>query len=140
MTRCWRLRLEDRLLGLKLNAAREYAELKDEVEQAIALKGEEYFRVECLKKVSQSLPEYPPGRPYYEELGEQRVAAGKYRSAIRYQSHMLPILRAIQDYASSTRLTLAMAGKPRPRKQGFDLCRYFLNHRLIQGPTMGHDR
>ena len=98
--RCWHLRLEDRLLRLKLNSAKEYAELKDEVEQAIALKGEEYFRVECLRKASQSFPVYQQGsRPYYEELGEQRVATGKYRSAIRYQSHMLPILRAIRDHA-----------------------------------------
>jgi hypothetical protein len=100
-SRCWHLRLEDRLLRLKINAAREYDELKDEVEQAIALKGEEYFRVECLRKVSQSFPEYLPGsRPYYEELGEQRVATGKYRAAIRYHAHMLPILRAIRDHAS----------------------------------------
>jgi hypothetical protein len=99
--RCWHLRLEDRLLRLKLNAAREYAELRDEVEQAIGLKGEEYFRIECLRKVTQPFLEHQQGyRPYYEELGEQRVAAGKYRSAIRYQSHMLPILRAIQDHAS----------------------------------------
>ena len=98
--RCWHLRLEDRLLRLKLDSAREYAELKDEVEQALALKGEEYFRIECLRKVTQSFLEYPQGyRPYYEELGERRVAAGKYRSAIRYQAHMLPILRGIQDYA-----------------------------------------
>ena len=57
--------------------------------------------MQCLKKIAQSFPEYPPGtRPYYEELGEQRVAAGEYLCAIRYQTHMLPILRAIQDYAS----------------------------------------
>lgn len=98
---CWHLRLEDRLLRLKLDAAREYEELRDEVEQAIAQKGGEYFRVECLRKVTRSFLEYQPGyRPYYEELGEQRVATGKYRTAIRYQSHMLPILRAIQDHGS----------------------------------------
>jgi hypothetical protein len=99
--RCWHLRLEDRLLRLKLNAAREYTELRDEVEQAIALKGEEYFRVECLRKATQSVVDHPSGyRPYYEELGESRVATGKYRTAIRYRSHMLPLLRAIQDHAS----------------------------------------
>ena len=38
-------------------------------------------------------------RPYYEKLGEQRVAAGKYRYTIRYESHMAPLLNAIRDYA-----------------------------------------
>jgi hypothetical protein len=99
-SRCWHLRLEDCLLGLKLDAAKKYVELKDEIEQAVALKGEEYFRIECLRKVTQPFlalkQEY---QPYYEKLGNQRVDAGKYRSAIRYQSHMLPILRAIEDYA-----------------------------------------
>jgi hypothetical protein len=99
-SRCWHLRLGDRLLGLKLDTALGYAELKDEVEQAIASKGVEYFRVECLRKVTQSFlalkQEY---QPHYEKLGDQRVAAGKYRFAIRYKSHMLPILRAIEDHA-----------------------------------------
>jgi hypothetical protein len=98
---CWHLRLGDRLLRLKLDAAREYAELRSEVEQAVALKGKEYFRIECLRKAA-SITEHPKEhRPHYEKFGEQRVAAGKYRAAIRYESHMLPVLRAIQDHAAT---------------------------------------
>ncbi|HEX3351902.1 MAG TPA: hypothetical protein VHS34_03700 [Terriglobales bacterium] len=41
---CWHLRLEDRLLRLKLDAARGYAGLQLEVEQAIALKGGGIFQ------------------------------------------------------------------------------------------------
>jgi hypothetical protein len=50
--RCWHFRLGDRMLRLKLDAAVGYVELRDEVEQAIALKGEEYLRIECLRKVT----------------------------------------------------------------------------------------
>ncbi len=97
--RCWHLRLEDRLLRLKLDAARDYAEMRDEVERAIALKGEEYFRLECLRQVPDPFLETWRGyRPYYEQLGEQRVAAGKYSYTIRYESHMAPLLNAIRDY------------------------------------------
>jgi hypothetical protein len=98
--RCWHLRLGDGLLGLKLDAAKNYAELRAEVEQAIALKGEEYFRIECFRKVASPFLEFRWGyKPYYEQLGEQRVATGKYCSAILYQSHMSPLLNGIRDHA-----------------------------------------
>jgi hypothetical protein len=98
--RCRHLRLENKVLRLKLEAARDYAELREEVEHAIAAKGEEYFRIECLRKVTCPFLETQRGyRPYYEQLGEERVASGTYRSAIRYELHMAPILKGIQDYA-----------------------------------------
>jgi hypothetical protein len=101
-SQCWHLRLGDRLLRLKLDAAREYAELRSEIERALAQKGEEYFRIECLRKAAPSIIENLKGqRPYYETIGEQRVAAGKYRAAIRYESHILPVLRAIQDHGAT---------------------------------------
>ena len=88
------------MLRLKLDAAVGYAELRDEVEQAIALKGEEYLRIECLRKVTNPFLESQRGyQPYYEQVGEQRVASGKYRSAIRYAVHMLPILNGIREHA-----------------------------------------
>jgi hypothetical protein len=37
-------------------------------------------------------------KPYYEIHGEERVAQEKYTSVIRYQQHMLPILRAVRNY------------------------------------------
>jgi hypothetical protein len=99
--RCSHLRLSDKLLALKLDAAREYVELRDLVEQALGEKGEEYFRIECLRQITQPFLEPEPGyKPYYEKLGEQRVAAGKYCSPIRYALHMVPILRGIQEHAT----------------------------------------
>lgn len=97
--RCWHLRLGDGTLRLKLDAAKDYAELREEVEQAIAMKGEEYFRIECLRKVTSPFLESRRGyKPYYEQMGEQRVATGKYSSAIQYQSHMSPLLSSIRGH------------------------------------------
>jgi hypothetical protein len=102
--RCWHLRLDDALLKTKLRAAADYTELKAEIRQAIASKGEEYFRIECLRSVTApvTMPSFESGlgpKPYYEAFGEQRVAAGKYGCVIRYEQHMLPILRAVREYA-----------------------------------------
>ncbi len=98
--RCWHMQLGDGLLRLKLDAAKEYSELREEVERAIGLRGEEYFRIECFRKVSRPFLEFQRRyKPYYERLGEQRVASGKYSSAIRYESHMAPLLRGIRDHA-----------------------------------------
>jgi hypothetical protein len=98
--RCLHLRLDDPSLKQKLRAAREYEALKEEVQQAIAVKGEEYFRVECLRKVTDPFPELiSETKPYYETCGEQRVAQAKYESVIRYHDHMLPLLEIIRNYA-----------------------------------------
>jgi hypothetical protein len=93
---CLHLRLGDDLLRRKLDAALAYGELKDEVEKAIASRGEEYFRIECLRKVSSpAMEDGPAEKPFYETWGEQRVAEGGYTSVIRYQQHMLPVLDAL---------------------------------------------
>jgi hypothetical protein len=106
--RCLHLRLEDSLLKAKLRAAADYTALKAEIGQAIALKGEEYFRIECLRKITQPLLAFSgesksATKPYYETFGEERVACGKYGAVIRYEQHMLPILEAIEEYASGTK-------------------------------------
>jgi hypothetical protein len=101
--RCWHLRLNDPLLRKKLSAAAHYTELKAEIQQAIAAKGEEYFRIECLRNVIEPLAAFSPEsghafKPYYETRGEERVAQDKYASVIRYEQHILPILNAVQNY------------------------------------------
>ncbi|MGA9798325.1 MAG: hypothetical protein WBQ68_04915 [Terriglobales bacterium] len=105
---CWHLRLEDSLLREKLAAASDYIELKAEIQQAIASKGREYFRIECLRNVVAPVAQVSPEsgsafKPYYETHGEERVAEDKYASVIRYQQHMLPILAAVQNYALDSR-------------------------------------
>ena len=93
---CLHMRLEDDLLRRKLEAALAYGELKEEVAKAIAIRGEKYFQIECLRKVSTRATEgESTEKPFYETFGEQRVAEGGYTSVIRYQQHMLPVLEAL---------------------------------------------
>lgn len=98
---CMHLRLDDSLLARKLQAARGYIELNDEVQHAVQHFGEEYFAVECMKKISKPMlmPWPHPGKPYYERWGEQRKAEGKYSSVIRYREHIVPIVKAIRQHA-----------------------------------------
>jgi hypothetical protein len=100
---CSHLTLGDAALRRKIEAAQGYVELKEEVRAALALRGEEYFRVECLKKVSQPFQacEYS-GRPGYEGWGEQRVSEGAYEAVIRYDQHVQPMVDSIRAHALRT--------------------------------------
>jgi len=98
---CLHLRLDDNLLLQKVNTAKNYVELKKEVEAGIAKCGAEYFRIECLKKISNPvLPCQASGKPFYETWGEQRVGSGEYESVIRYKEHILPLATAIANHAA----------------------------------------
>jgi hypothetical protein len=104
-SRCMHLLLEDGLLHQKLDAAEGYAEMRDEVRQAIARRGREHFRIECLREVSTSATQkHDSGKPYYETWGEQRVAQGQYESVIRFQEHMLPVMEAVRDHRAAADL------------------------------------
>jgi hypothetical protein len=100
---CLHLRLEDELLRRKLDAAANYIELREEVQQAVTARGERYFQIECLRKLS-CLPgeEELLGKPFYETFGEKRVAEGGYTSVIRYRQHMAPVLEALGERLSAT--------------------------------------
>jgi hypothetical protein len=111
-SRCLHLRLEDDILRRKLKAAADYGELKEEVQRAITARGEQYFQIECLRKVSAVIAEdahadepgaKPYVKPYYESFGEKRVAEGEYISVIRYKEHMLPVLNALRDHVAGVR-------------------------------------
>jgi hypothetical protein len=103
-SRCLHLRLDDDMLRCKLNAAAGYGELREEVQRAIAARGEQYFQIECLRKVSAVIAEDAhAAKPYYESFGEKRVAEGEYVSVIRYKEHMLPILNALRDLGTGVR-------------------------------------
>jgi hypothetical protein len=95
---CMHLRLDNDLLGRKLQAARNYLDLGDEVHQAIQRYGEEYFAVECMRKASApAVADSHAAKPFYEAWGERRKAEGKYTSVIRYREHILPIVTAIRE-------------------------------------------
>lgn len=99
--RCWHLKLDDAALRAKLDAANAYVELRDEVERAIAGRGAEHFRTECLRRVTEMRPTVPK-KPFYETWGEKRVAEGEYASVIRYQEHILPLQQAIDRHVAAT--------------------------------------
>ena len=71
--------LDDGDFQRKFEAAKNYPELAEEVEAAIAQAGVDAFRAEVLTYQKQSSPEISePGEPvYYETYGRQRVAEGK---------------------------------------------------------------
>ena len=115
--RCLHWILDDWLLAEKLAAADQYVELKHEVQRAIAARGKEYFRMECLRRTdSAELPNFNLAKPGYEIWGEQRVAAGHYCEVIRFKQHILPIMEAMLNHASQSALELnvrsASAGHP----------------------------
>ena len=117
---CLHFRLGNDLLRRKLAAATGYTELTEEVQKAIVARGEEYFRIECLRKVTPLPPvKKLTSKPFYEMFGEQRVAQGEYNSVIRYQQHMLPILEALNDCIDRARALPqpAVAGAHRIRFQ-----------------------
>jgi len=95
---CMHLRLDSDLLSRKLQAARNYVDLGDEVQKAIERYGEDYFAVECMKKASVATVEPAhSAKPFYEVWGERRQAEGKYASVIRYREHILPIVKAVRE-------------------------------------------
>jgi hypothetical protein len=98
---CSHFILDNQALYKKIEAAEKYAELKEEVHEAIAIRGKEYFRVECLKIVSEPFCQWDDsGTPEYEIRGEQRVAEGAYPAVIRFEQHVGPIAAAIRSYAT----------------------------------------
>jgi hypothetical protein len=64
--------------------------------------GSEAYRIECLRRVDDrpSLSEVSEKAPFYERYAEERVAAGVYKQAIRYQDHMVPLFEAIRVFVN----------------------------------------
>jgi len=99
------LTLDDTALARKLAAAHDYAEIRAEVDSALARFGVEAFRVECLRPITDSRPgnDSGHGRPLYELHGERLVADGHYPRTIRYQEHGVPLVDALRRHGASTR-------------------------------------
>jgi hypothetical protein len=94
------LRLDDAAIKRKLTAAGNYSELAAEVETAIRENGASAFRVECLRPVEGVDgvgSRFEAEQPYYEQYGEQQVAAGHYEKVISYREHILPIAEALRE-------------------------------------------
>jgi hypothetical protein len=99
------LRLDDGAFARKLEAARGYPEVADEVEETLKQTGIEAFRVEWLRPVNGH--DGPPGLtqdlPTYERHGEQQVLAGHYERVIRYRDHVLPLAEALRRHVEMSR-------------------------------------
>ena len=94
---CRHIELTEDQLAKKLTASRGYAGLELEIETALKERGEAYFRRECVRPAK---PHSPPScipKPYYETVGEQRVAAGHYQSVLRYSDHVFPVLQLLHN-------------------------------------------
>jgi hypothetical protein len=121
------LRLDGAALARKLSAARNYPELRAEVEAAlngagsvglgahrdlaersglVGAAGADDFGVECLRPVvtagDRVGPPFGGGRPFYEEYGERQVAAGHYERVLRYREHMLPLAAALEAHVEGS--------------------------------------
>lgn len=98
-----RLELRDAALARKLEAARSYREMAFEVERNLERHGAAAFAVECLHPAHPDLDLEAlfPEPPFYEVYGEKQVAAGHYRSVLRFREHFLPIARALRELGST---------------------------------------
>ncbi|MFL6542826.1 MAG: hypothetical protein ACJ8I9_06640 [Chthoniobacterales bacterium] len=92
------VQLDPAATARKIAAARGYAELKSEVDAAVAQFGESVFGTEYLlpAEPARSLARFRNRRPYYETYGEQQVAAGHYDEPIRYTTHVEPLVYAVR--------------------------------------------
>ncbi len=92
------IRLDDVALERKLAAAREYVEMRSEVEAAIGRHGRQAFATECLRPAATKLhvAHFERELPYYERYGEKRVTEGRYSDVVRYRDHVRPVAQAIE--------------------------------------------
>jgi hypothetical protein len=118
--------LDDEAFVRKLAAARNYPELKAEVEAALQGTVHEVFRddeglsqrvqatfgvteantfrVECLRPVKANgiaTKTFPDEIPFYEAYGEKQVKDGHYRKVLRYREHMQPLADALRAHVES---------------------------------------
>jgi hypothetical protein len=92
--------LDDAAFERKLQAARAYSEMHEEVDAALARGGIDSFRCECLYRVEgRAVLPGADEKPYYETFGELRVAEGRFREVVRYQEHIRPLEEALRDDA-----------------------------------------
>ncbi|MEO7970581.1 MAG: hypothetical protein ABI698_04725 [bacterium] len=88
--------LDDSALARKMSAAKEYAELAGEIQPRLQHTSTEALRTECLHPVNLNpSAHFSDPIPFYEQYGEQQVAAGYYRQVIRFNEHLAPLAEAL---------------------------------------------
>ncbi len=97
------VRLDEPALERKLAAAREYTEMRAEIEAALGRYGRQAFAMECLRPAATTSPtlRFEQEPPDYERYGERRVKEGRYFEIIRYRDHVRPVAAAIAAITKS---------------------------------------
>lgn len=90
-----RVVLDDEAFRRKLEAVASYDTLKAEAEAAFARYGRDAFRTEFLRRVYDAMPPAASWRPFYEQVGEERVREGRYGSVLRYRAHVRPVIERL---------------------------------------------
>ena len=98
-----RIDLDAEAYQRKLQAAKHYEPLHDEVEKANQAAGERAFQLECLFPALPGSKTIMPTaeKPFYEKFGEGQVRAGRYQQVLEYRRHFLPLAEAVERYVQA---------------------------------------
>jgi len=92
-------------LKRKIDAGKNYIELKHEVEKALSAYGEEAFSVECVRPVSKLhvYKTWDSASPGYEHK-EEKMEAGLFSELITFEDHLQPMGKLLTEYVNSPAL------------------------------------
>jgi hypothetical protein len=97
------LHLDDAAYQRKVDAARAYPELAQELLRVLGVHAADVFRTECVRPVRY---QFDIGGRFshpciYEWYGEKQVAAGIYREVIRFRDHIAPLARHLEAFSNA---------------------------------------
>jgi len=97
------LQLDDAAYQRKVEAARAYPELVQELVRVLGTHAVEAFRVECLRPVRYQfdIGDRFPHPCVYERYGEKQMAAGIYREVIRFRDHITPLAEHLKRFSAA---------------------------------------
>ena len=98
-----RILLDAAAFARKIAAATRYRTLAAEAAAAFDAFGADAFRVEFLRALPDVALPPPTWVPPYEQIGEQRVATGRYSSVLRFATHVRPVLAALAPHGDEGR-------------------------------------
>jgi len=95
-----RVTLTEAALDRKILAALSYPEMAAEVQTALERFTAKAFQAEPFERAVHRVDEVwrAGSPPYYEQYGEQQVAAGIYRSVLRAGDHVAPVVAALRAH------------------------------------------